>query len=80
MAFSMKFGKNESNGHQMKSAESHTVSTLRSNFQLADQVKENSFAPFALLKLCTEISLEITYRPDPDLFFFLSLHVTLHSR
>lgn len=74
MAFSMNFGKNESNVHQMKSAESHTASTLRSNFRLADQAKENFFA---LLKLCTEISLGITYRLGPDLF--LSLHVTLCS-
>ena len=70
----MNFGKNESDVRQMKSAESHAASTLRSNFRLADQVKENFFAP---LKLCTEISLEITYRPDPD--FFVSPHVTLRS-
>lgn len=57
MAFSMSFGKNESNVAQIKPAESHTANTLWSNFRLADQVKENFFA---LLKLGTEISLEIT--------------------
>lgn len=44
MPFSMNFGKNEPDVSQMKSAEGHTASTLRSNFRLADQVKENCFA------------------------------------
>lgn len=74
MAFSMNFSKNEPDVPQMKSVESHKASTLWSNFRLADQFKENFFAP---LKLCTETSLEVTYGPGPD--FFVSLHVPLHS-
>lgn len=70
MAFSMNFGKKESGVHQMKSAEYHKQVPCRIISDSKSEVKENFFA---LLKLYTEISLEIHYRSGSNFFLYYSM-------